>query len=50
MQAQRNRAQDAAALAESRAAMLSDDLAKAQARIKELEANTPDHPAQDAKP
>lgn len=44
MQAQRNQAQDTAAVAEARAAMLSDELAKAQARIKELEPK-PDMPA-----
>jgi hypothetical protein len=37
MQAQRNQAMDAAAIAEARGAGLADDLAKAQARIKELE-------------
>lgn len=37
LQAQRNQALDAAAAHEARAAGLADDLAKAQARIKELE-------------
>lgn len=37
LQAQRNQAFDQAATAEVRAAGLADDLAKAQARIKELE-------------
>jgi hypothetical protein len=37
LQTQRNQALDAAAGAEARAAGLADDLAKAQARIKELE-------------
>ena len=37
MQAQRNQAMDAAAVNEAKAAGLADDLAKAQARIKELE-------------
>lgn len=37
VQTQRNLAMDAAAVAEAKAAQLSDDLAKAQARIKELE-------------
>lgn len=37
MQNQRNQAMDAAARAEAIAAGLSDDLAKAQARVKELE-------------
>lgn len=37
VQAQRNLAMDAQAVAEARAASLTDDLAKAQARIKELE-------------
>jgi len=37
LQAHRNQAMDAAAAAEARAGALSDDLAKAQARIKELE-------------
>lgn len=50
MQAQRNQAQDSAAVAEARAAGLSDDLAKAQARIKEIESKSapgPDKPKQD---
>lgn len=38
LQAQRNAALDAQAVAEARAAGLADDLAKANARIKELEA------------
>lgn len=37
LQAQRNQAMDSAAIAEARAAGLTDDLAKANARIKELE-------------
>lgn len=37
LQAQRNEALDSAATAQARAAVLSDELAKAQARIKELE-------------
>lgn len=37
LQTQRNAAQDSAAVAEARAAGLADDLAKAQARVKELE-------------
>lgn len=37
LQSQRNQALDAAAGAEARAAELADDLARAQARIKELE-------------
>lgn len=37
LQEQRNRAQDEAALLAARATILADDLAKAQARIKELE-------------
>jgi hypothetical protein len=44
LQAQRNQAMDAAAIAEARAAGLADDLAKAQARIKELEPK-PEAPA-----
>lgn len=44
LQAQRNQAMDALAVAEARGAGLADDLAKAQARIKELE------PKQDAAP
>lgn len=37
LQAQRNEALDSAATAQARAAMLADELARAQARIKELE-------------
>lgn len=37
VQAQRNVAMDAAAVAEAKVAALTDDLAKAKARIKELE-------------
>lgn len=37
VQAQRNQAMDAAAQAEVRVVSLADELAKAQARIKELE-------------
>lgn len=37
MQAQRNQAMDAQAISTAQAAGLADDLAKAQARIKELE-------------
>jgi len=37
LQAQRNQALDAAAAQQARADGLADDLAKAQARIKELE-------------
>ena len=37
MQAQRNQAMDALAVSEAKSAGLADDLAKAQARIKELE-------------
>lgn len=37
MQAQRNQAMDAAAIENAKAAGLADDLAKANARIKELE-------------
>lgn len=37
LQAQRNQAQDAQAIETARATGLSDDLAKAQARVKELE-------------
>ncbi len=44
LQAQRNQALDSAAAAEVRAAGLADDLAKAQARIKELEPK-PEAPA-----
>ena len=43
LQAQRNQAMDAAASAEIKAAGLAEDLAKAQARIKELEPK-PDAP------
>lgn len=42
LQAQRNQAQDSAAAAEVKAAGLADDLAKAQARIKELESKPVD--------
>jgi len=38
LQAQRNQALDAAAIADAKAGGLADDLAKAQARIKEMEA------------
>jgi TolA-binding protein len=38
VQTQRNLAMDAQAVAEARVASLTDDLTKAQARIKELEA------------
>jgi hypothetical protein len=37
LQTQRNEALDSAASSQARAAMLADDLAKAQTRIKELE-------------
>mgnify|MGYP001562945755 CR=1 FL=1 len=37
LQAQRNQSMDTAAVSEARAAGLADELAKAQARIKELE-------------
>lgn len=45
IQLQRNAAWDAAASAEIRAAGLADDLAKAQARIKELEPKPAEVPA-----
>lgn len=38
VQIQRNLAMDAAAVAEAKAAILTDDLAKATVRLKELEA------------
>ena len=41
LQAQRNQAMDSAAIAEARAVGLADDLAKAQAKIKELEPKAP---------
>lgn len=41
MQAQRNRAMDDAAATAANAAKIADDLAKANARIKELEAKLP---------
>lgn len=41
MQAQRNQALDVAAVGEAKAQGLAEDLAKAQARIKELEQNKP---------
>lgn len=41
VQTQRNLALDAAAAAEAKVSIISDDLAKAQARIKELEAKKP---------
>jgi len=44
LQAQRNAAQDAAAVAEARAAGLADDLVKARARIKELEPSPAEKP------
>jgi hypothetical protein len=46
LQQQRNQAWDAAAVAEARAAGLADDLAKANARIKDLEPkpSVPDKP------
>jgi hypothetical protein len=44
LQAQRNQALDAAAIAQARAAGLTDDLAKAQERIKELEPREGDAP------
>ncbi len=43
LQAQRNQAMDAAAVSEAKAAGLADDLAKAQARIKELETKKEDN-------
>lgn len=42
MQAQRNNAMDADAVAEAKLATTTDELAKAQARIKELEAKSGD--------
>lgn len=48
IQAQRNQAMDAAAVAEARAAGLAEDLAKSNARIKELEGRaTPPAPAKE---
>lgn len=41
VQTQRNLAMDAAAVAEAKVSTLTDDLAKAQAKIKELEAKDP---------
>jgi hypothetical protein len=43
LQTQRNQAMDAAAIAEARLAVASDDLARAKTRIKELEPK-PDEP------
>lgn len=40
VQAQRNLALDAQAVAEAKAAVLAEELTKAQAKIKELEAKT----------
>jgi hypothetical protein len=42
LQAQRNGAMDAAAAAEAKAGLLTDELAKAQARLKQLEPKNPD--------
>lgn len=42
LQTQRNVAMDSAAVAEAKLAAMADELAKAQARIKELEPKKPD--------
>lgn len=43
VQTQRNLAMDTAAVAEAKVAQLTEDLAKAQARIKELEDKANEH-------